>query len=107
MKRGDIWTLHADGYASKPRPIVIVQSSDMMLFQSVVTCLITSYDSTAVPTRIRIEPADTNGLKKTSWVMTEKIVTVNQDLLGTKIGELPSEAMHEISRQIAHILGIA
>ena len=107
MKRGEIWTLHADGYAGKPRPVVIVQSGDMMLFQSVVTCLITSYDSAAIPTRVRIEPADSNGLKKPSWVMTEKIVTVNQDLLGKRIGELPSEAMREMGRQIAHVLGIA
>ncbi|PJM74949.1 hypothetical protein [Bifidobacterium simiarum] len=26
MKRGEIWTLQADGYDSKPRPVVIVHS---------------------------------------------------------------------------------
>ena len=107
MKLGDIWTLQADGYASKPRPVLIVQSDDVTLFQSVVTCLITSYDSTAISTRVRLKPSDNNGLSKTGWVMTEKIVTVNRDLLGRRIGELSSEIMQEISRQVAHVLDIA
>ena len=43
MKRGEIWTLQADGYASKPRPVVIVQSDAVDRFDSVITCLLTSY----------------------------------------------------------------
>ena len=107
MKRGEIWTLQADGYANKPRPVVIVQSDDVTMFQSVITCLITSYDSTGVPTRVCIEPSEDNGLNGTSWVMTEKIVTVHRDLLGRMIGELSPAAMREISRQVAHVLDIA
>ena len=30
MKRGDIWTLQDDGYASKPRPVVIVQGNPVV-----------------------------------------------------------------------------
>jgi hypothetical protein len=40
MKRGEIWTLQADGYASKPRPVVIVQNDSIGGFDSVVTCLL-------------------------------------------------------------------
>ncbi|WEV65580.1 type II toxin-antitoxin system PemK/MazF family toxin [Bifidobacterium sp. ESL0764] len=33
MKRGEIWTVRADGYASKPRPVVIVQSDKVAGFR--------------------------------------------------------------------------
>jgi mRNA interferase MazF len=29
MKRGEIWTLQDDGYASKARPVIIVQAAPM------------------------------------------------------------------------------
>lgn len=57
MKRGEIWTLQADGYASKPRPVVIVQSDAVDRFDSVITCLLTSYDSSDIDTRVRLEPS--------------------------------------------------
>ena len=52
MKRGEIWTLQADGYASKPRPVVIVQSDAVDRFDSVITCLLTSYDSSDIVKRV-------------------------------------------------------
>ena len=42
MKRGEIWVLRDDGYASKPRPVVVIQSDEITQFQSVVLCLLTS-----------------------------------------------------------------
>ena len=58
MKRGEIWTLQADGYASKPRPVVIVQSDAVDRFDSVITCLLTSYDSSDIDTRVRLEQSE-------------------------------------------------
>ena len=78
MKRGEIRTLQADGYASKPRPVVIVQSDAVDRFDSVITCLLTSYDSSDIDTRVRLEPSPENGLNKVSYVMTDKIVTVGE-----------------------------
>jgi mRNA interferase MazF len=88
MKRGELWTLRDDNYASKARPIVIVQSEPGITFNSVILCLFTTFDSSAISTRVRIEPSDDNGLKKTSYVMTEKLLTVDTNELGVKIGEL-------------------
>ncbi|WP_267889617.1 type II toxin-antitoxin system PemK/MazF family toxin [Bifidobacterium myosotis] len=51
MRRGEIWTLQADGYASKPRPVVIVQNDAVDRFDSVITCLLTSYDSSDITRR--------------------------------------------------------
>jgi mRNA interferase MazF len=46
MKRGEVWVLRDDEYASKARPVIVVQSDE------------------------------TNGLKKDSYVMTEKLITI-------------------------------
>lgn len=106
MRRGEIWTLHADGYASKPRPVVIVQSDAVDRFDSVVTCLLTSYDSSEIGTRVRLDPTAENGLNKTSYVMTDKIVTVNRKLLGYRFGVVGDVAMREVDRQLAVVLGL-
>lgn len=106
MKRGEIWVLRDDGYATKPRPVVIIQSDKVVQFQSVILCLLTSYDSSDVPTRVRIEPTPENGLTKTSWVMTEKITTVPKSMLHQKIGSLSIDDLNSISTQLAVVLNL-
>ena len=106
MRRGDIWTVAADGYASKPRPVIIIQSDRIDRFDSVVTVLLTTYDSTDIPTRVRIQPSEGNGLNKVSWAMTDKIVTVKRSTLGTLVGRVDDETMREIGRQLAVVLGL-
>lgn len=78
MKRGEIWTLQDKHYASKARPVVIIQSDKHDSFDSVILCLFTSYESGDISTRVRIEPSSENGLQKVSYVMTDKIVTVDE-----------------------------
>lgn len=45
MRRGEIWTVLADGYARKPRPVVVVQNDEIEGFDSTVVCLMTSFTS--------------------------------------------------------------
>lgn len=45
MKRGEIWTLRDREYASKARPVVIIQSDKHDSFDSVILCLFTTYKS--------------------------------------------------------------
>jgi len=106
MKRGEIWTLRDDGYASKARPVVIVQSDSISRFDSIVLCLFTTYVSDQIPTRVRIPADSINGLKKDSYVMTEKIITVDKRELGERIGNLTIDQMNAIVAQLAIILEI-
>ena len=39
MKRGEIWTLQDRNYASKARPVVVIQSDSHNAFDSVILCL--------------------------------------------------------------------
>ena len=95
-----------DLYASKARPVVIIQSDKVSGFDSVVLCLLTTYDSSGIPTRVRVEPTMQNGLEKTSYVMTEKIASVSRAMLGKRIGVLEEEAMHEVSERLRVVLGL-
>ena len=45
MKRGEIWTLQDRNYASKARPVVVIQSDKHDSFDSVILCLFTSFES--------------------------------------------------------------
>jgi len=107
MKRGEIWTLQDEGYASKARPVVIIQSDAVNEFDSVVLTLLTSFDNPSASTRVQIEPSTANGLKKTSYVMTEKILTVRRTELGIRVGMLTEEQMSAVSHQLAVVLDIS
>ena len=106
MKRGEVWTLRDDAYASKARPVVVVQGEDLNVFDSVVLCLLTSFDSRGIQTRVEVDPDDENGLSKKSFVMTDKIVTVRKDQLGRKIGRIDPLKMTEVDNALAKVLGL-
>ena len=106
MKRGEVWTLRDEGYASKARPVVIVQADDISEFDSVALCLFTTFDSSQIMTRVFITASRTNGLVKDSYLMTEKIITVDKREIGDKIGVLTDEQMRLVSTQLARVLQI-
>jgi mRNA interferase MazF len=47
-----------------------------------------------------------NRLEKTSYVMTEKIITVAKNMLGERIGSLSNAEMRLISGKLAKVLEI-
>ncbi|WEV64423.1 type II toxin-antitoxin system PemK/MazF family toxin [Bifidobacterium sp. ESL0732] len=106
MRRGEIWTVLTDGYASKPRPVIIIQNDEVPDFQSVVMCLLTSYDAGDIATRVRIEPSSGNGLNKVSFAMTDKILSVERKVLGRKVGVLEGKTMRDIDKKLMVVLGL-
>lgn len=105
--RGEIWTMRDDIYASKARPVVIVQSDEVGGFDSIVLCLMTTFESSDIPTRVRVEPSTDNGLERTSFVMTDKIASVSRSMLGKRIGILERDRMDEVTKQLAIVLGLS
>ena len=106
MKRGEIWTIQDRQYASKARPVVVIQSDKHDSFDSVILCLFTSFESGNISTRVPVEPSAENGLQKKSFVMTDKIVTVDKKMLGKCVGVLSDENMTAVSEQLKIILGL-
>ena len=106
MKRGEIWILQDRQYASKARPVVVIQSDKLSSFDSIILCLFTSFESGDISTRVPVEPSAENGLQKKSFVMTDKIVTVDKKMLGKRVGVLSDEDMSAVSEQLKIILGL-
>jgi len=106
VKRGELWTLKDRSYAAKARPVVIVQANSEDNFDSVILCLFTTFDSENIFTRVKIEPTAENGLEKVSYVMTEKIITVEKTMLGKHIGDLTHSEMHLVAGKLAKVLDI-
>lgn len=108
MKRAEIWTASADvAYASKPRPVVIVQQGNFDALDSVTICGLTS-DPTDLPLfRILIEPSPLNGLQSPSRIMVDKILTIRKSNLGYRIGHLSERDIARLDRAIATFLGLS
>jgi mRNA interferase MazF len=108
MKRGEIWTMAGGtGYASKPRPVVIVQDDAFTARYSIVVCLITT-DATDLPVfRVPVDPTAENGLRATSRLMVDKVTTVPKSRLGQRIGRLADDDLLRLNRSLLVFLGLA
>ena len=106
MRRGEIWTVLADGYARKPRPVVVVQNDEIEGFDSTVVCLMTSFTSDDMTTRVKVPSTTQKGLIKISWVMTEKILAVHTSALDQRIGILEDDVMRQVKKKLAHVLAL-
>ena len=107
MKRGEVWTVSAAGYAGKPRPAVIVQDDRFDATASVTVCVFTT-DATEAPLfRLPVTPNERNGLRSVSRMMVDKLTTVSKERLGEQIGRLDDEDVVRLNRAILVFLGLA
>ena len=106
MKRGEIWTLRDRQYASKARPVIVIQNDAYDNFDPVILCLFTTYDSSEIEVRVPVTPTLENGLHDLSYVMTDKIVTVDKKMLGERIGVVSDADMALISEHLRKILAL-
>ena len=108
MKRGELWTMAGGpGYASKPRPVVIIQDDAFDATASIIVCLVTSEAIEAPILRLPVEPTSDNGLHKTSDLMVDKVVTVPRGRLGQRIGQLGNDDLLRLNRSLLVFLGLA
>jgi mRNA interferase MazF len=107
VKRGDLVTIALAGDYGKPRPALVIQSDLFDIHPSVTVLPVTSELRDAPLFRLRLEPTDANGLRKTSEVMVDKAHTVARDKVGSTIGHLDDETMLAVNRALAVFLGFA
>jgi len=98
MLRGDIYLAAGKGdYSAKPRPVVIVQRSiTLAMRDSITVCPMTGEDIASPMFRYPVEPTGDNGLQKRSFVMIDKINTINKNRLGQKVGSLTADDLDAI-----------
>jgi mRNA interferase MazF len=106
MKRGEIWSGVGDGYAGKPRPMLILQSEEKLISESIVVILVTS-KGTEKPSelRVKIEPSKANGLEQTSFAMVDKITPIPIQKMDYRIGVLEADIFHVVEKAVLEILG--
>jgi mRNA interferase MazF len=107
MKRGEIWSVAATGYAGKPRPAVIVQSDKFDVTASVTVCLFTTDTADASYIRLPVAPTEQNGLHSISRLMVDKIVTVHKSKVGKRLGLLDRADVLRLDRALMVFLGLA
>ena len=95
------------GYASKPRPVVIVQDDAFAERDSVTVCLITTDPADLPVFRIPVEPTADNGLRATSRLMVDKVTTVQRSRLAHRIGQLADDDLLRLNRSLLVFLGLA
>ena len=108
MKRGEIWTMAGGpGYASKPRPAVVIQDDGFSETLSIAVCPLTSEPVEAPILRLLVEPTPENGLRNTSRLMVDKVTTVPKSRLGQRIGQLADDDLLRLNRSLLVFLGLA
>ncbi len=108
MRRGELWTA-AGGkhYASKPRPVLVVQDDRFDATDSITVCPLTS-DPTEIPLlRIRLDAGPASSLAQPSSLMVDKLTTMPRSKLGQHVGEVSDTEMLALSRALVVFLGIA
>jgi mRNA interferase MazF len=107
FQRGDIVICVASGDYGKPRPAVVVQSD---LFNpthaSITVCPITSHLVEAPLFRLLLQPNKENGIKKTSQIMVDKIMTLQRNKLQKKIGMLKVEQYDILNQALKNWLNL-
>ncbi|MGI8603462.1 MAG: type II toxin-antitoxin system PemK/MazF family toxin [Verrucomicrobiales bacterium] len=111
IRRGQIWLVEwSPGRGSEQlgkRPGLIIQTdaanSNPRYPNTIVLTLSTK--GLAVATHVCIDPDHNNGLRETSWVKCEQILTISKDRLITLWGGLSRSDMVKVERSIKTSLG--
>lgn len=106
MNRGEIWTAAGSGYATKPRPVLILQADEYAETDSVSVLLLTSEPVDAKFLRIPIAANTATGLDHDSFIMIDKIMTIRRASVVKRIGIAPQNALREVNRAVATFLGL-
>jgi mRNA interferase MazF len=108
MRRGEVWTVSGGkDYASKPRPVVIMQDDSFDATASITICAFTTDPTEAPLFRLPVEPNEHNGLRSSSRLMVDKITTVAKSKVGERIGRLEDEDVVRLNQAVMVFLGLA
>ncbi|MDB5620023.1 type II toxin-antitoxin system PemK/MazF family toxin [Tardiphaga sp.] len=107
MRRGEIVSVVIAGDFGKPRPALIVQANQFSDIPSLAVLPLTSDLRNVPAVRIDVDPDTSNGLMLPSQIMVDKIVTVETNKIGARIGQLSGEGMAAVDRALAVFLGFA
>ena len=107
MRRGELWTASAgQGYAGKPRPVLIIQDDRFDATDSITFCPLTTNVADIPRLRIPLQPNKTHRLTAPSSIMIDKITTANRSKFGQRIGKVSTTEMLQLERGLLVYLGM-
>lgn len=107
VRRGDLVTIALPGDYGKPRPALVVQDDAFRALESVTVLRLTSEIHPWPHFRVTVEPSESNGLRKPSQVMIDKVATVPIRRIGQRIGRLDDATLKRVDTTLARFLGLA
>lgn len=105
MRRGDLVTVALQGNFGKPCPALVIQADPFSHLGTVTVLLVTGTLVEAPLLRVSLDPDETNGLRKPSQVMIDKVMTVRRERLGPVFGSLKPEDILRVWRCLVVFLG--
>lgn len=103
-ERGDVVSVAGGTYASKPRPVLILQGTAHYTGDSVVVIPFTSVANDDIDFRIEIKPSKTNGLDKLCYLEIDKISSIRISAIGKRIGRLEDISIVKAEKLLATLL---
>jgi mRNA interferase MazF len=94
-------------FTGKPRPVVIVQDDRFDSTASVTVCPLTTNPVEAPLVRIAVEPTDSTGIEKPSWIMVDKLTTMPRVNVRDRLGKLADADLVRLDRALVVFLGLA
>jgi mRNA interferase MazF len=108
VTRGEIWTAAGRGdYIGRPRPVVIVQDDKFDATDSITVCPFTTTAIDAALFRLAVAPNADNGLDIPSFMMVDKITTIEKRKLETRLGVLGDGDLVRLNQALMVFLGLA
>ena len=86
---------------------MIIQDDGFSETLSIAVCPLTSEPVEAPILRLLVEPTPENGLRNTSRLMVDKVITVPKSRLGQRIGCLANDDLLRLNRSLLVFLGLA
>lgn len=107
MSRGEIWTASGGTYASKPRPVLVIQDDRFEATASVVVIPLTTQTVDASLARVPIAADAMSGISRDSHAMVDKVTTVRRSTLRERTGRASAAQLVEVERALLVFLGMA
>ena len=111
MKHADVCLVpfpFTDGSASKVRPVVVVSIDEFNRGDDVVVVPISSQPSLNDPYSVSVASSSpffaATGLKTSSAIKWNKLMTISQKLLKRRLGRMHEDLMVQVSKQIVSMI---
>ena len=113
IHRGDLywvdWHPARGSEQARRRPALIVQTdagNRQTKYPNTVIVAVTSAPA-RVPTHLEVVPSEENGLRNTSTIKCEQVLTISKERLDGYIGRLDAEIMQSVDEAIKRVFGLS